>query len=504
MIPKAEWRVIYNQDCTNLFYHITEPLKAVHVDGMVDEVADAGVDLMLINPNAQKVCYPSRVWPAFWDGFMPGDRSFFKGVPEDQVDRRLEGLLQMRHLAESGCDYLARSLERCRMRGITPGISMRMNDMHDVPWPDSPAFSPYYKAHPEWHLKNSPASQWGATGLNFVHAPVREYYLTLIREWCRDYSFDVLELDFLRFQCYFPDGQGRQHAPVLTEFLRAVRRELAATGRRIALIPRVATTPDAAWDLGMDVAAWAREGLIDGLTFGAFFTMAWNRPIDAFREAVGPDVALYPSSEAFVDSRHGMPRRNLPTDPAWIRGFAAASLAGGADGVYLFNFFVPRDMKLDEQICFDALKSVKSAGLLRGLSKKYTLSTTVSVKETDGPRQLPVDLANQQAQRFDMALAAEPAGVTATIHLFVQGPAECATGGMKITVNQVVLDPPRDSLAHPVGTDGNVACQELVYALDIAIVRDGWNQFDIRNEGAEVTVTGLDVEVLDGKLCGPC
>jgi hypothetical protein len=494
-MPKAKWRVIYNQDCTNLFYHIDEPLKAEHVDGMIDEVAEAGVELMLINPNAQKVCYPSRVWPTYWDGFVPGDRNFFKGVPEDQVDSRLKGLLQMRHLAESGCDYLARSLERCRKRGITPGISMRMNDMHDVPWPESPSFSPFYKAHPEWHLKNSPASQWGGSGLNFVHAPVREHCLTLIREWCRDYSFDVLELDFMRFQCYFPDGEGRQHAPILTEFLRDVKRELAATGRQIALIPRVATTPDAAWDLGMDVATWAREGLIDGLTFGAFFTMAWNRPIDAFREAVGADVALYPSSEAFVDSRYWTARRNLPTDPAWVRGFAAASLAGGADGVYMFNFFVPRDMKLAEPICFDVLRSVRSADLLRGLSKKYTLSTTASVKETDGVAPLPVDLPNQQERSFKMALAAEPAGVTAMVHLFVIGPAGRALGGLLVSVNQAGLAVAREPVVHPVGTDGKAVCQELVYPLDMAVVRDGWNHFVVRNEGDEVSVMGLDVVV---------
>jgi hypothetical protein len=496
-MSKPEWRVIYNQDCTNLFAFIREPLTAEHVDRMVDEVVDSGVDLMLINPNAQRVSYPSRVWPAFWDGFVPGDRTFFKGIPEDQVEGRMHWISQTRHLAKSGCDYLARSLERCRRRGIAPGISIRMNDMHDVPWPGSHLFSPFYKAHPEWRLKNSPASHWGGTGLDFVHAPVREHYLALIREWCRDYSFDVLELDFLRFQCYFPDGQGRQHAPILTEFLREVRRALAATGRHIALIPRVATTPDSAWDLGMDVATWAREGLIDGLTFGAFFTMAWNRPIDAFRETVGPDVALYPSSEAFVDSRHGMPRRNLPTDPAWIRGFAAASLAGGADGIYLFNFFVPRDMKLAEPVCFDVLTSVRSISSLRGLSKKYTLSTTVSVTATDGPMQLPVDLQNQQERSFNMALAAEPSGVTATVHLFVQGPSERVAGGMMITVNQVLLDAPREGVAHPVGTDGKVVCLELVYPLDVEIVRDGWNRFDVRNEGAGVTVIGLDVEVLE-------
>ena len=46
-------RVIYNQDCTNLFVTEKEPLAPRHVDRMVDEVAEGGADLFLVNPNAQ-------------------------------------------------------------------------------------------------------------------------------------------------------------------------------------------------------------------------------------------------------------------------------------------------------------------------------------------------------------------------------------------------------------------------------------------------------------------
>jgi hypothetical protein len=161
----------------------------------------------------------------------------------------------------------------------------------------------------------------------------------------------------------------------------------------------------------------------------------------------------------------------------------------------MFNFFVPRDMKLAEPICFDVLRSVRSADLLRGLSKKYTLSTTASVKETDGVAPLPVDLPNQQERSFKMALAAEPAGVTAMVHLFVIGPAGRALGGLLVSVNQAGLAVAREPVVHPVGTDGKAVCQELVYPLDMAVVRDGWNHFVVRNEGDEVSVMGLDVVV---------
>ncbi|HUW32032.1 MAG TPA: hypothetical protein VM223_10500 [Planctomycetota bacterium] len=61
-MPRLPYRVVYNQDCTNLFVTVKDPLRPEHVDRMVDEVADGGADVLLVNPNAQRVNYPSRAW----------------------------------------------------------------------------------------------------------------------------------------------------------------------------------------------------------------------------------------------------------------------------------------------------------------------------------------------------------------------------------------------------------------------------------------------------------
>ncbi len=92
------YRVIYNQDCTNLFSTVKEPIRPEHVTAMVDEVAEGGVDLMLINPNAQKINFPGCDWETFWENCsdMP------------------HAIRQMKHLAEQGHDYLKLALERCR------------------------------------------------------------------------------------------------------------------------------------------------------------------------------------------------------------------------------------------------------------------------------------------------------------------------------------------------------------------------------------------------------
>ena len=70
-MAKPSFRVIYNQDCSNLFYTTKEPIKPHHVDRMVDEVALGGAEVFLVCPNAQRVVYPSSVWQTFWDGVEP-------------------------------------------------------------------------------------------------------------------------------------------------------------------------------------------------------------------------------------------------------------------------------------------------------------------------------------------------------------------------------------------------------------------------------------------------
>ena len=84
---RLPYRVIYNQDCTNLFAVTKDCMTSTHVDRMVDEVAEGGADLMLINPQAMRANYPSRVWQTCWDGYTPGDWSFFGNVPADTIPR---------------------------------------------------------------------------------------------------------------------------------------------------------------------------------------------------------------------------------------------------------------------------------------------------------------------------------------------------------------------------------------------------------------------------------
>ena len=58
-----DYKVIYNQDAVDLFMEVSARKEAItpeHVDHMVDEVADGGADVFLVNPNMQKTVGAKR------------------------------------------------------------------------------------------------------------------------------------------------------------------------------------------------------------------------------------------------------------------------------------------------------------------------------------------------------------------------------------------------------------------------------------------------------------
>jgi len=491
-MPRLPYRIIYNQDCTNLFVVVKEPLRPEHVDRMVDEVAGAGADLFLVNPNAQRVNYPSRAWQTFWDGYAPGRREFFGPVPDADVPMREHWVSQMKRLADAGCDYLARALARCRTKRIAPGVTIRMNDMHDVPWPGSNLFSRFYIEHPDLRLSNPPVCGWSAAGLNYEHAAVREHYLSLIREIVAGYDLDVLELDFLRFTSYFPRHDFERHRAIMTEFIREVRGVLASASRRIALTARVATTPASAAELGFDLAAWARDGLVDGVTFGAFLNTAWDMPVDEFRRVAGEDVALYACSDFTVDRRVGLPERWLPRSAEFLRGFASAYRAAGTDGIGFFNFFCSREGNQPRDPLFDVLRELQSLDHLRGQRKAYAITAGWGVGETDGPLQVPVLCGPNQHRAFRMLLAAEPAGTPVEAEIILEGEGKATPADLWLHVNEIAAGPALD--LRELAIEGKHV-RSAVWSVPAAGLHDGANRLFLRNEADPLTVLAVEVRV---------
>ena len=495
-MAKADYRVIYNYDSGPVFFQ-DEPVTPEHVDREVDEVADAGADVMLICTGGQLTCFPSRTWQNYWDGFDPDDRSFFGDTPEDWIPHRIDWIKQMQRLAEEcDCDYLERALARCRERGLAPGVTMRMNDMHDGVWPMSHLHSRFYKENPQFHIPRIECRGYGREALDYSHPEVRDHAMLLIRELVECYDFDVLELDFMRFAFYFDRFNVDEHCETSTAFLREVRDLLAASGRDITLIPRVASSPGAARQLGFDVGAWAREGLVDGITPAMFLNTGWELPIGEFRELIGPDVALYAGLDCSACHWDGLPTELIAGDPELLRGFTLGNHVQGVDGINIFNFFCARSTKPPVAPCFSTLAELHAPAGLRAVPRRHLITGGFEAVECDLPSQVPISIQENLSRRFEMVLAAEDEGTTATARVFFDGEAEPANLWLRIGVHSV--GHAAEIIPGPEGEEGKTRgdprkSRIAVFPLPPGVIRDGTNELVLRCEFAEITVLGLDV-----------
>ena len=494
---KPDYRVIYNYDSGPIFLQ-EEPVTPEHVDQMVDDVADGGADVLLVCANDQTATFPSRSWQRFWDGFEEGDMSFFVDVPEPRIARRAHWIRQTKRLADQ-CDYLERAMARCRQRGIAPGITMRMNDMHaGGEGPRSHMYSRFYQEHPQFRIKCIQPRGYAREALDYSHPEVRAHAMALIRELVEYYDHEVLELDFTRFAFYFDRFNIEAHCETINGFLRQVRELLAVCPRHITLIPRVASSPGAALQLGFDVAAWAREGLVDGITVSQFINTGWEMPVDRFRELIGPDVGLYAGTMAGACHWDGLPSVGLATDPLLLRGFTCAYHALGADGISPFNFFTPLLMKPPRQPCYSTLAELRDPESLRGKPRRHLITGGAEIVEFDMSAQVPQTIGKDKSRRFEMVLAAEVEGADVTARVCFDG--ETRPEDLWLRIGMHSLGHAADIRPGPDGNAGRVRPETTprksriaVFQVPAGVIQDGRNAFVLRSENVEITVLGLEV-----------
>ena len=336
--------LLQNEDCTDFFYYQDFPAgKAGEiVDRYVDVLAGAGVSVLLCNTNARRTNYRSKVWEAFWDGYDPSgpdDQPFLAAVLPAQRKSYRKLIGNMLEVHRQGVDYPARVIQRCRHHGISPWISLRMNDVHENNNLDHPFHSALWRK-PELFRQGHPG--YFARALDYAHPQVRDHYKALIAETLERYDLDGLELDFLRDPYLFSKGKEQEGRQILTEWLRGIRTlandAAKRCGHTVKLGVRVPSCPDTALGLGLDAPAWVKECLVDLVVAAPrWTTLEFAMPLGKWRELVGDRVTLAGGLEVLYRPNPTTPQRPVTREEA--TGAAVAVLSGGADVVYLFNYF---------------------------------------------------------------------------------------------------------------------------------------------------------------------
>ncbi len=308
----------------------------------VDQYAGTQVRELMLCVNAQRTAYDSKVWTSFWKGYDPkgpDDQPLFASLPPESRKASRAWVHTAWQMNQDGLDPFRIWIRRAREKGLSPWISVRMNDLHNVDDERHMLHSEFWKAHPEFRRIPYRGEQRDKA-LDFGREEVREYTFRLLEEVTKRYDFDGLELDWMRHGFHFAPGreaEGREH---LNVFHRRVRK---LVGGRKKIGVRVPPHPETALRLGLDAVTWAREGNADLVVPTNYWrTTDTNMPVRLWRQLLpartllggGLELGLNPYVGSTTAEGKGYGYNSLET----ARGSAAAMLEQGADRVYLFNY----------------------------------------------------------------------------------------------------------------------------------------------------------------------
>ena len=233
--------------------------------------------------------------------------------------------------------------------GVEIFYSNRMNDCHDAF--DDSILHHIRRRHPEWSLSTREEgrkhrypeirSLW--TARNFEVDTIRDLTVEAMREVCRTYDIDGIELDFWRFTCYFPESIRHEpvtpeHRNLMIDLVRRIRQamdEEADRRRRPILIAgRCVDDQEISRNAGLDVEAWLQEGLVDllSLAYGTDHIPPIG-PLAALAHRY--DTPIYPmlgphrkTQASAVGLEHPPEVRALRESPGLARGGPSVARAG--------------------------------------------------------------------------------------------------------------------------------------------------------------------------------
>lgn len=417
---------IINEDNSHFFgTRSSEEMTLAGLNAFIDQYAGSKVTHLFLCPNAMRANFRSKSRDAIWDpalGKVPASR-----WPQNA-----------KLLNDRGLDPYKIWIDRSREKGISPWISVRMNDIHSVNEDSNFMHSTFWRSHPEfWRIPKAQGSVWQNRALNFKHSEVRDFTMKFIVELFERYDFDGMELDWMRFGYHLTPGHEKEEAPILTAFMRDVKK-LAdqwskKRGHKIDLAARVPAVPEAALGLGMDAITWAKEGLVDLLIPCPFWTTSdFDIPTDQWKKLlseVSAKTVLAPGME-FNIRPYGAAKA-VSADLAALYGFIDSQRARGAENFYLFNWMDSETLPVKQSeyrlLLEGGICPKKIASEVRRFP--LTFHDTVSKGISKG-EQLPKNLNN--GAEFQIYAGLLPKSGKASIIIGLRGAKETS---FKITLN---------------------------------------------------------------------
>jgi hypothetical protein len=370
-----------------------------------------------------RTSYASAVWDPIWRGYDPDgpdDQPLLASLSPENAQRARRWIHTAWRLAQQGIDPYAVWIARSRALGISPWLSMRMNDIHNVDDEACYIHSEFWRSHPELRRVPWRFSEWADRALDYGRPEVRAYHLALVRELLERYDCDGLELDWMRFGFHFRPGHEHQGVALLTEFTAAVR-EFADTwqarrGHPIRLAARVPSRPQTAYDLGMDAVTWARRGLVDRLVITPFWaTIETDMPLELWRSLLADTQTELAAGLELLVRPYPAYQGPLFNSIETVRGAAASFLQRGADLIYLFNYMDSETaMQGADRDYIPMLREIGSLATLAAKPRRHIV-TYADTWAPGEPRAaaLPVHMAQGDWHTWRVHIGPQPQASTA-------------------------------------------------------------------------------------------
>ena len=419
-----------NEDNSHFFFdfekHGFEPEA---IDAWVDQYAHTQVRELMLCPNGMRTNYSSKVWNPIWKGLDPQagpDQPLFASLKPEQRPGGWQFTHNAWKLDHDGIDVYKRWINRSRKWGISPWISMRMNDIHCVDDEHHYFHSDLWRQNPQFRRVNYRFSGWSDRALDYGHPEVREHAMALVRELAERYDFDGLELDWMRFGFHFRPGHEAEGVGLLTEFTAEVRDLLNGwqkkRGHRIRMSARVPSRPQTAVGLGMDAPTWAQRGLVDMIVITPFWaSIETDMPVELWKNLLrGTNVKLAAGLEVLARPYHDFKIQTNSHET--VRGAAATLLDRGADRIYLFNYMGYGGVMEGFEDYAGLLREAGSVATLAGKPRRH-ITTYADTWAPGEPhlQQLPVNCVPKEWNAFRVPTGPKPASGAAVARLGIPG-----------------------------------------------------------------------------------
>ena len=333
-MKQAKPTVLFADDANMTLYMPEYPATRAQVASYVGRFAGR-IDLLAWDCLVNGVCwYWSEVGPNVFEG-----RDDFRDSPGKLLAENIKAL------AECGANLPLAVAEECHKHGIAMLASVRMG----LSMYDAKDCGIYYNARmtPQFHnmtaknLDSSPEAPANrvnnsARNLDYSFPEVQDLILRPCEELASEFPIDGFHLNFIRGGAPFESHEAAGKGPVMTEFLARLVEMLRKHSRKRGtgkplLAARVPNDIRYCAEIGLDVATWVNEGLVDIIIPDQVHTMIFDARVDEFTEVCkGGDVLVLPSFHPCGEQLEPAAQFRAGLDN-WYRQ--------GANGFSTFNFF---------------------------------------------------------------------------------------------------------------------------------------------------------------------